>query len=128
MDIMHDFLEGGLQYEVKELLKHLISTRLLSLQEVNAAIESFSYGYSDVTDKPSPISSTTLSSTDHSLKQSGKYSNSYIGLYLEFTHAYYGIYYLASQMWCLARLLPLMIGGKIPETNLIGRTSYSFSL
>ena len=72
MDIMHDFLEGSLQYEVKELLKHLVSTRLITLQEINAAIESFSYGYSDVADKPSQISAITLSSTDHSLKQSGK--------------------------------------------------------
>ena len=71
MDIMHDFLEGTLQYEMKELLKHLISVNLLTLDEVNRAIECFPYAYSDVVDKPSQIASSTLHSSDHALKQSG---------------------------------------------------------
>ena len=50
MDIRHDILEGSLQYEVKELLKHLIFTRMITLVEVNNAIESFPYGYSDILD------------------------------------------------------------------------------
>ena len=31
MDVMHDILEGILQYEVKELLKYLVSERICSL-------------------------------------------------------------------------------------------------
>ena len=73
MDIMHDLLEGSLQYEVKELLKHVTSNRLITLAEVNNAIESFPYGSSDIVDKPSPIASTTLLSEDNRLKQSGKW-------------------------------------------------------
>ena len=72
MDIMHDILEGSLQYEVKELLKHLIYISLITLVEVNDAIVSFPYGYSDLADKPSPIASTTLASADNHLKQSGR--------------------------------------------------------
>ena len=79
MDIMHDILEGSLQYEVKELLKYLISSRLITLDQVNEAIQSFSYGYSDVADKPSLIASTTLDSADNRLKQSGN-------LEIGFTH------------------------------------------
>lgn len=69
---MHDFLEGILQYEVKELLKCFISTNIITLDEVNSAISSYSYGYSDVVDKPSQIAATTLHSSDHSVKQSGE--------------------------------------------------------
>ena len=61
MDAMHDLLEGVLQYETKELIKHLISERLISLQDINDAIVSFPYGYADVVNKPLPIADTTLS-------------------------------------------------------------------
>ncbi len=71
MDIMHDMLEGVLQYEVKEMLKVFKSSGLISLKEVNEAIEAFPYGYTDVADKPSSIADTTLTSSDHSLKQKG---------------------------------------------------------
>lgn len=73
MDAMHDLLEGVLQYEVKELLKHLISENLITLQDINDAIVSFPYGYTDVANKPLPIADTTLYSTrHHKLKQTGK--------------------------------------------------------
>ena len=42
-DIMHDCLEGCVQYEVKELLKYLSSTRILSLSTINNLIQSFPY-------------------------------------------------------------------------------------
>ena len=48
---MHDLL-GVLQYEAKELIKHLISEHLISLQDINDAIISFPYGYADVVNKP----------------------------------------------------------------------------
>ena len=71
MDAMHDLLEGVLQYEVKELLKKLISENLFTLQYVNDAIVSFPYGYTDVGNKPLPIADITLNSTGHKLKQTG---------------------------------------------------------
>ncbi len=42
-DVMHDCLEGCLPYEVKELLKHLIHSGVITLQAINDAIESFPY-------------------------------------------------------------------------------------
>ena len=68
-DIMHDILEGALQYETKELLIYVTQERrLISLSFLNQQIESFPYGYCDSSNKPSTI---TLTSHDHSLKQSG---------------------------------------------------------
>ena len=71
MDIMHDILEGTLQYEVKELLKHLTSTNICSLQHINGKIVSFPYGFSEVKNKPTEITSEHLSSHDHKLRQNG---------------------------------------------------------
>ena len=73
MDIMHDILEGVLQYESKELLKYLISRKdRCSLSMINRRINMFPYGYSDVSNKPSEISSDHLASSDHKLRQNGK--------------------------------------------------------
>lgn len=74
-DIMHDLLEGCLAYEVKELLKHLINSSIVTLAELNSIMASFPYTGSDARNKPTPLSSTTMSSSDHSLKQTGKISN-----------------------------------------------------
>lgn len=72
-DIMHDILEGALQYETKELIKYLVTEQeVLTLDELNQRILSFPYGYPDLPNKPVPIASTCLLSTDHNLKQTGK--------------------------------------------------------
>ena len=39
--VMHDVLEGVLQYEVKELLKHLTNIGIISNLELSSAMESF---------------------------------------------------------------------------------------
>ena len=70
-DIMHDCLEGCVQYEVKELLKYLSSTRILSLSTINSLIQSFPYIGPDARNRPSPITAATLASSDHALKQTG---------------------------------------------------------
>lgn len=71
-DIMHDILEGSLQYEVKELLKYLIySASYLTIDQLNQKINTFPYVLSDKNSKPTIISSKTLLSKDHSLKQKG---------------------------------------------------------
>ena len=74
-DVMHDILEGALQLEVKELIKTFVSKKYFSLLTLNKVIESFPYGGRDVCNKPTPISSITLSSQDHLLKQNGKLSS-----------------------------------------------------
>lgn len=71
-DIMHDVLEGCLPYEAKELLKYLIQNKVITLTEVNRIIDSFPYSPPDASNKPILIASTTLSSTDHGLKQTGE--------------------------------------------------------
>ena len=40
-DVMHDVLEGTAQYEVKELIKHLIEEKILSLNEFNQNLVNF---------------------------------------------------------------------------------------
>ena len=74
MDAMHDLHEGVVQYETTELLKKLISEGIITLQQVNDAILSFPYSYTDASNKPVPIENTTLTSRDHKLKQTGKIS------------------------------------------------------
>ena len=37
-DAMHDVLEGSLLFEIKELLKHLISDRVISINSLNETI------------------------------------------------------------------------------------------
>ena len=70
-DIMHDVLEGCLQYEMKELFKVLIQRKAISLSDLNYIIQSFLYGLTDVRNKPSLISLRTMHSLDHALKQTG---------------------------------------------------------
>lgn len=82
-DIMHDVLEGCLQYETKELLKYLIiEEKLFTLDHLNNRIEFFPYFYSDATDKPVAVAMNSLLSSDHSLKQSGKYISYLLALHL----------------------------------------------
>jgi len=71
MDIMHDILEGAMQFEVKELLKYLIDSNYCTLSRINSKITSFPYDGLDVTNKPSVISADHLHSPDHRLRQNG---------------------------------------------------------
>lgn len=105
---MHDILEGTLQFEIKELLKSLIARGLIRIESLNEKIELFPYDPCDSVNKPSPIHN--LSSADHSLRQSGEV---FVLLVNNFT-----IFFIsASQMWCLSRLLPLIIGPSVPDDD-----------
>ena len=67
-DVLHDILEGILQYEVKLLLRYLIhNDRLFTLDQLNQRLQSFDYGYHTAKDKPSVISSSRLNSTEGNL-------------------------------------------------------------
>ena len=45
-DVMHDLLEGVLQYECKEMLKIFINEeKYLTLDQLNERIKRFDYGY-----------------------------------------------------------------------------------
>ncbi|XP_030855542.1 uncharacterized protein LOC115929735 isoform X1 [Strongylocentrotus purpuratus] len=94
-DIMHDVLEGVGPMEVKLVLHQFIYVdNFFTLDTLNSHISSHSYGFCDQKNKPSCILESTLKNKDNSLKQH------------------------ASQMWCLLRVLPLLIGSFIPRGNL----------
>ena len=55
-DVMHDILEGSLQYEVKELLKHFIHTKkYFTLDELNKKTREFPYVLSDKATRPATL-------------------------------------------------------------------------
>lgn len=71
-DIMHDVLEGSLSYEIKELLRWLISERVLTLNELNDAISSFPFWGEDARNKPCLFDKKLLKEKHHGLKQTGE--------------------------------------------------------
>ncbi|XP_013413276.1 uncharacterized protein LOC106175700 [Lingula anatina] len=95
VDIMHDLLEGVCSLEVKLILNGLIQSNVLTIDELNAQIKSFNYGFCDSHNKP-----TTNTITELSLRNPDGASGQ-----------------SASQMWCLVRYLPLMIGHMVDENN-----------
>ncbi len=92
-DIMHDVFEGGVALEMSLLLGHcIISMKYFTLEQYNELLVNFDYDYTE-SNKPSPIGSRSLLVNKHCLKLS------------------------ASQSILLVRILPLLIGGLIPETD-----------
>jgi len=88
-DIMHDLLEGVVPFELALILKVLIAKGYFSLEDLNNCISSWCYGSLDKANKPVEIAA----SFGESIKQN------------------------AGRMWCLLRLLPLMVGSKIPADD-----------
>lgn len=71
-DIMHDILEGSLQYEVKLLLHAMIDDKnYFNLTTFNTRLENLELGYMECKNRPTIISAKTYSSTGNSLKQNG---------------------------------------------------------
>ena len=71
-DVMHDILEGALQYEVKLMLQFMVDTeRYFTLNELNTRLEHAELGYMECKDRPTAITATTLHSSGNSLKQKG---------------------------------------------------------
>jgi len=94
VDVMHDQLEGVLPLEVKLLLQRYITVEsYFTLSILNDRIAEFNYPLVDVSNKPSSIKQQALNTDSATLSQS------------------------AAQMWCLARMLPLLIGDLIPVTD-----------
>ena len=71
-DVMHDLLEGALQYEVELLLHYMIEKCSLTVQELNSRLENVDLGYMEVKNKPTLISVKTMNSDGNSLKQNGE--------------------------------------------------------
>ena len=73
-DILHDLLEGTLQYEVKLLLQVMICTeKYFTLEELNSRIVNFELGYMESKSRPTVISSSTFHSNGNTLKQNGAF-------------------------------------------------------
>ena len=120
-DCMHDVLEGVLPYKTKMLLLKFITERhYFGLSDLNGRIHSFPLGDTE-SSRPSPISSATLCSSDKKLKQSGIFCK--LGSqkrYLLYVSS------IASEMWCLGRYLPLLIGDLIPDDDEHWENSFAF--
>ena len=59
-DVMHDFLEGIVPLVLKLVIKKSIEDQIITLDELNLRIQSFSYGLTDKKNCPSPITLTSL--------------------------------------------------------------------
>ena len=57
---MLSVLEGAVQYEVRLVLQHYIQSGVTTLSQINGAITSVEYGYSEVSDKPGPLKGTVF--------------------------------------------------------------------
>ena len=92
--MMHDALEGVVQYEIKLLVSHCIDHNYFTLNEYNWRVINFDYGCNE-NDKPTAIiTRDILRSGDKKFHLS------------------------SSQALLLCRLLPLIIGDCIPENDL----------
>ncbi|CAD6223409.1 GSCOCG00011750001-RA-CDS, partial [Cotesia congregata] len=63
IDVMHDFLEGICQRDLKLFFTFLIETRLISLEELNERIQAFDYGLNNRPNIPSGIKISKTSNT-----------------------------------------------------------------
>ena len=91
-DVMHDVFEGVMQINIEVVVRGLIVSKILTVNDINSRIASFSYSRSDKADKPILFPSDFV---QKNRSISGK----------------------AVEKWCLFRLLPLLIGQDVPMEN-----------
>lgn len=70
-DVMHDVLEGVLQYEVKLMLHYMINENYFSLDMFNSKLQNLELSTTESKNKPTSISPKNLKSEGNSLKQNG---------------------------------------------------------
>ena len=70
-DIMHDILEGILQYEVKLVLQHCVEQKFVKVKAIEKLMEKFEFSYGKVRNRPTPIDNKVLRNHDNSLRQNG---------------------------------------------------------
>lgn len=71
-DVMHDLLEGTLQYEAKLILKHAIHERYFTYKRFSESLQALELGYMEADNRPTMISSETINSNDKTLGQKGR--------------------------------------------------------
>ena len=90
-DVMHDLLEGVINYELRLLLVHCcINCKYFTISQLNDRIKSFNYGYTEISTKPPEI-------THRCITEDMK------------------IRFSASEMLTMVHIFPLLIGDKIPH-------------
>ena len=71
-DIMHDVLEGVLQYEVKLMLQHMINIEsYFTLNTFNSKLENLELDAAESVSRPTSISAKNINSEGSSLKRNG---------------------------------------------------------
>ncbi|XP_041823596.1 uncharacterized protein LOC121628577 [Melanotaenia boesemani] len=90
VDIMHDLLEGVVQYELKLVFQYLMKNGYISMNTLMDRINSFNYGYLERQNKPS-------------------------GLKLDDNSKHLG--FNAIQSWCVLRNTPLIFGDIVERDN-----------
>ena len=70
-DVMHDLLEGTLQYETKLILKHVINQRYITYKTFADLLEGLELGYMEMDNKPTMIPARVITSDDKHLGQKG---------------------------------------------------------
>ena len=95
-DIMHTLLEGVVQYELRHILSHYISTGEFTLAQLNAAIHTQSYGYSEVANRPDPLRESVFQGDER-----------------------YKLKYNAAQARLFLWLIPFILCSLVHENNLI---------
>ncbi|XP_056450915.1 uncharacterized protein LOC130386152 isoform X1 [Gadus chalcogrammus] len=90
-DLLHDLFEGIVPRELALCLNDLIKKKYFTLFQVNDLIRQFPYKWTDKTDSPQPVPLNFA--TRRSVGGN------------------------AHENWCLLRLLPLIIGFKVPESE-----------
>ncbi|KAJ8017637.1 hypothetical protein HOLleu_44812 [Holothuria leucospilota] len=94
LDVMHDLLEGVVQYEIKLVLSQFVLKReppLISYSNLSNELHTYDYGSTEKSNKPSFIK---LKSPGNAIGQK------------------------AMQAWCLIRHLPLMIGHLMQDEDM----------
>jgi len=92
VDCMHDILEGSLQLVIKLLVSTLIKERYISLEEINARIDAYPYGYLEQCNKPCALK---LDKKSINIGQKASQAVWCLGL--------------VSGVWCLGCFLPLIL-------------------
>ena len=90
-DAFHDLLEGAVNYELRLLLEHVFTCGYISLNQLNDRLKSFNCGYTETDSKPNQLTTRCF--------KEGK------------------IRYSASEMLLMTRILPFLIGDKVPEDD-----------
>ena len=88
-DVMHDVFEGVMAYDLPLICQRLIAEKFFSLSMMNHRLQTFDYGYYDVTNKPPTISSVNVEMMPFD----------------------------AAQMWCFCRVLAITVGDLVSEDD-----------